>query len=331
MSPSATVAIVIVCWNNEELLSECIDSVRAQTYPADQVVTYVVDNGSTDGSVALLRTFPDVHLLDVGWNSGFAYANNLAVRTALDDPAVDAVVFLNSDARLAPNWIETVVAFASTRPLGAAFQTITLNHRSPHIVDSHHLYLDHRLQARQGLEGQPYRADLTSQRVFGVNAAAAMYTRAFIEAQPFADLLDERMFMYLEDVDLAARALVMGWESWFVSGSQATHVGSATTKTRSNGFALEQTWRNQPVMLVTNFAWSTLARRVFGLLLADRGSLRHLRHHRRYDELKALARGRLRGFGLLPYALRRRRELAPLRVMSATEVELFMSTGTLGQ
>ncbi len=331
MSPSATVAVIIVCWNNEDLLRECIESVRAQTFPANQIVTFVVDNGSSDKSVELIQTFPEVHLLELGWNSGFANANNVAIRTALTDPAVESVVFLNSDARLAPNWVEAVVTFASTRPLGAAFQTVTLDHRSPHIIDSHHLYLDDRLQAKQGLEGRPYRTDLTSQRVFGVNAAAAMYTRAFIEAQPFPDLLDERMFMYLEDVDLAARALVMGWESWFVAGSHATHVGSATTKTRASGFSLEQTWRNQPVMLVTNFGWSTLRRRIFGLLLADRDALRHLRHHRRYDELKALARGRISGLGLIPYALRRRRTLAPLRVMSDREVELFMSTGTLGQ
>jgi GT2 family glycosyltransferase len=323
------VAVIIVGWNNESLLVECVESVRAQTFPKDRLATYVVDNGSTDGSVGLLSSMGDVELLDVGWNSGFATANNIAIRTAIDDPLVDYVVLLNSDARLASNWIETIVNFASTRPRGAAFQTITLDHRSPHIVDSHHLYLDQRLQARQAHQGDTYTDQFVSQRVFGCNAAAAMYTRAFIEAQPFPEFLDERMFMYLEDVDVAARALVMGWENWFVAGSYATHVGSATTKTRSNGFALEQTWRNQPVLLITNFGWPTLRTRLFGLAQSERLAIRHLRHTQASGELLALWRGRVKGLGLVPYALSRRRILRSHRRFDDTEVELFMTTGTL--
>jgi GT2 family glycosyltransferase len=323
------VAVIVVCWNNELLMNDCLDSVRAQTFPDEQITTYVVDNGSTDGSLELLKARVDIELLEVGWNSGFAFANNLGIRTALADPRVGAVVMLNSDARLAPTWIETVTRFAENRPHGAGFQTITLDHNAPHIVDSHHLYLNELLQARQGNEGNTYADQFVSQRVFGVNAAAALYTRAFIEAQPFHDFLDERMFMYLEDVDVAARALVMGWENWFVAGSFATHVGSATTKTRSSGFSLEQTWRNQPVLLLTNLGWSTIGRRIIGLLRADRLAVRHLRHTGASEELLALFRGRIRGVGLIPYALRRRRQLAPHRQFSDQEVELFMTTGTL--
>ncbi len=323
------VAVIIVCWNNEALLAECIDSVRAQTFPAGRICTYVVDNGSSDGSVELISLMAEVELLNVGWNSGFAAANNLAIKTAFADPEVTAVVLLNSDARLGPNWIETVTHFAATRPNGAAFQTITLDHRRPHIVDSHHIYLDARLQARQANQGDVYTDQFTTRRVFGVNAAAALYTRSFIEAQPFDDFFDEKMFMYLEDVDVAARAIVMGWENWFVAGAYATHLGSATTKTRSSGFSLEQTWRNQPILLITNLGWTTLRKRLIGLINADRDAIKHLRHQGLSAEFVALWRGRVRGIGLTRYALRRRRRLAPLKRSSDEETELFMTTGTL--
>lgn len=326
----SSVAVIIVCWNNLDLLEECLGSVRTQTFPHFRIRTYVVDNGSSDGSVEYLRQQSDVEVLEVGWNSGFAMANNTAIRAAFSDPNIEAVVLLNTDARIAPDWIQTVFAFASSRPHGASFQSVTLDHQAPHIIDSHHVFLDRRLQARQGNQGDTFADQFSSRQVFGVNAAAALYTREFIDAQPFPHLFDERMFMYLEDVDVAARALVMGWENWFVAGTHATHIGSATTKTRSSGFALEQTWRNQTILLLTNFGWSTLSQRLGGLLSADRDAIRHLRHHHATEEFAALWRGRFRGLGLIPYALRRRKTLNPFRRFSDPEVELFMTTGTLG-
>ncbi len=200
-------AIIVVCWNNETLLADCLNSIRAQTIGGDRIVTIMVDNDSSDDSVAFVRkNYPEVNLIEVGYNSGFSRANNLGIRHAFQDPRVAGVVMLNSDARLASNWLETITQFAATRPKVASLQSLTVDHANPSVIDSHHLYVTRALQATQFLTGTPIDRTYTTQRVFGVNAAAALYTRAFLEAQPFDDYLDETMGMYLEDVDLAARA-----------------------------------------------------------------------------------------------------------------------------
>jgi GT2 family glycosyltransferase len=328
MSEKSKWAIVVVCWNNESLLADCLDSVRTQTIPADRIRTIVVDNDSSDDSVAFVRkNYPEVELLEVGWNSGFSHANNVGIRNAFQDPDVAGIVLLNSDARLTPNWLETVTDFARSRPRGASFQSLTLDHTNESVIDSHHLYVTRALNATQWLTGTPVDRTYTSQRVFGVNAAAALYTRAFLEAQPFDDYLDETMGMYLEDVDLASRALVMGWENWFVGGTYATHIGSASTKKRSGGFALRQTWRNQPVMLLTNFPARVLIRGLFGFLQHERGAIRHLRINGQPELVRELVKGRRDAIALLPYALRRRRRLAPYRVIDADLLWELMKTG----
>ena len=322
-------AVIVVCWNNEALLEGCLQSVCAQTMESSMIVQIVVDNGSDDGSVALVRSrFPDAHIIEMGHNSGFSHANNVGIRHAFMDPLVDAVVLLNSDARFAPDWVAVLREFAATRPRGATFQALTLDHQDPTLVDSHHLYLSRSLHAMQFATG--HRAtDISAhtERVFGVNAAACLYTRAFLEAQPFDDYLDETMGMYLEDVDLATRALVMGWESWFVQGTRAYHMGSASAKKRASGFALRQTWRNQPVLLVSNLPWAVLGRGLWGLIGHEIGAVRHLRSSGQPELVGEIRRGRFEGFRLLPYALRRRRQLAPLRVVDADHLWELMRDG----
>lgn len=322
-------AVVVVSWNNESLLKDCLDSIRAQTIDASRVKVILVDNASDDGSVEFVRrSYPEVHIIEVGWNSGFSHANNLGIRHAFTDPDIAGVVMLNSDARLSPSWMETIVSFAQTRPRAASFQSLTLDHVNPSVIDSHHLYVGRALHATQFGTGEPLDRCYATERVFGVNAAAALYTRAFLEAQPFDDYLDETMGMYLEDVDLAARALVMGWESWFVSGTNATHIGSASAKKRSSGFALRQTWRNQPVLLLTNFPLRLLVRGFRGFVGHEIGAVRHLRATGQPELVGEIMRGRREGLRLIPYALRRRRQLRRYRALDPELVWSFMNEGT---
>ncbi len=324
------VAVVVVCWNNGSIISDCLQSVMAQRYPADRLHTYVVDNGSTDGSqLVVADTMPQATLLELGWNSGFAIANNAGIRRARADHPVSYVVLLNSDATLSRDWVSSMVSFAQSRRRGACFQSLTVDGVHPDRVDSRHLVFDRSFQASQNSYGQPVGAGHRTQRVFGVNAAAALYNVAFLDAQPFADVLDERMWMYLEDVDLSARAFMMGWENWTVAGPVARHLGSASTKQRANGFALRQTMRNQPILWLTNFPLRMIVAALPKIIRHDRGALNHLRATGQRDVIPQLLRGRVAGLAMIPYALRRRRALRPHLRVAAEGLEVFMSTGTL--
>jgi GT2 family glycosyltransferase len=319
---------IVVSWNNVDLLPECLQSLKSQTYPDHQIV--VVDNDSKDDSIEYLRReHPDVEVVQLDWNSGFAHANNVGIRHAFNDENVGYVVFVNSDARLAPNWIETMVNNARIRPKAASFQSLTLDYANNAVIDSHHIYVARTLQATQASNREVHMRTYETELVFGVNAAAAMYTRAFLDAQPFEEVFDEQMGMYLEDVDLAARAIVMGWESWFVSNTYAYHMGSASSQKRANGFSLYMTYRNQPGMLLANFPREILKRALGSAIRADIQTISHLRRTNQVDLLPHLLKGRFVGLWRARKFLAKRRAMAIHRTIDPDVLWTMMRAGKL--
>ena len=322
------VVSVVVCWNNADLLPECIESLKAQTYRDHSII--VVDNDSKDGSRTYLASeHPDVIVIPLDWNSGFAHANNVGIRRAFENSNVGYVAFVNSDARLSPNWVETILCTASTKPLAASFQSLTLDYADNRIVDSHHIFVARTLQATQAGNREPHVRDCPTERIFGVNAAAALYTRDFLEAQPFDDVFDEQMGMYLEDVDLAARAFVMNWESWFVGGTYAYHMGSASSQKRASGFSLYMTYRNQPGMVIANFPWSIVKRALLSAIRADVNTITHLRRSTQTDLLRDLLRGRLVGLWRCRKFMEKRRVMDAHRCVDPDVLWTMMRAGRL--
>ena len=109
-----TVTVVVLNWNNLPDTIECLESLRAVTYPALRLL--VVDNGSTDGSEAALRArFPGLELLQTGENLGFAGGNNAGIRRALEGGA-DHVLLLNNDTTVDPGFVTAMVDAARANP-----------------------------------------------------------------------------------------------------------------------------------------------------------------------------------------------------------------------
>ena len=243
----------------------------------------------------------------------------------IDKPILDADTIVINDG--------LIVAVGKTKDCDMSHATTVVDAQqccvSPALIDSHHLYVTRALHATQFATGKPLDREYQTQRVFGVNAAAALYTRRFLEAQPFGDYLDETMGMYLEDVDLAARALIMGWESWFVAGTTASHIGSASSKKRSSGFSLRQTWRNQPVMLLSNFPLRLLARGLRGLIAHEINAIRHVRSIGQPELVHDILGGRRDGLKLIRYALKRRTVLKPFTAVDPELIWELMRDGTV--
>ena len=120
-SESATcrVAVAILNWNGEAHLKRFLPSVVAYTGDADRVV--VIDNGSDDGSLALLRKeFPSVHLVALDENHGFAGGYNRGLGQLLSGVAADWIVLLNSDVEVTESWLDDLVAAAESEGWSAA-------------------------------------------------------------------------------------------------------------------------------------------------------------------------------------------------------------------
>lgn len=288
------VAYVVVGWNNEDILSQCVESIVTQSYPSKKII--YVDNNSKDNSVSLIKNkYPDVEIIQPGKNTGFAKGNNIGINFALNDPDVSHIVLLNTDAVLGKDWTKTLVNFSKLKPKGALFQGLTLDYYNHSIVDSTHIYVSRNGQGTQGNWRSYNFSDFGPKRVFGVNAAACLITRKFIEAQPFRnELFDEKMFMYLEDVDLSTRAVIMGWANYSVREAMAYHMGSVSSG-KNPGFSLYMTFRNNSALIVKNFPIRIIVRVIPKLIRGDLDTIKELRRRGEEKAVKKMLQGRFVG------------------------------------
>lgn len=299
------VAIVIVTWNNADIISECLKSISSQTYKMH--TTTIIDNGSQDNTVGLIKkSFPWVNLIESKDNLGFAKGNNEAINQILmNDLDVDYVVLLNSDASLDKEWLRHHIEFAKNKPNGGIFQGTTLDYYDSKVIDSTHIYISRNGQGIQANWRKLYIGEKGPMKIFGTNAAACMISRKFIDEQPFKNqLFDERFFMYLEDVDLAARALVLGWDNYLVPAARAYHMGSASSG-KNPGFSLYMTYRNNAALLMKNIPAPVLLRMVPSIIRADFHTVRHLYREKKYSSMWKVIQGRFVGILRLPLYLRK--------------------------
>lgn len=299
------VAFVVVGWNNQALLGECFQSILDQTYQDTSII--YIDNDSKDDSVQLVqRKFPAVTIIQPGRNTGFAKGNNIGIKQALMDDDIGFVALLNTDARLAPTWTENIVSFALGKPLGACYQGTTLDYYAHDVIDSTHIYVSRNGQGTQGNWRKHYTTDLGPRKVFGVNAAACLISRDFIEAQPFGqEFFDETMFMYLEDVDLAVRATIMGWDNYLVPAAHAYHMGSASTK-KTPLFSLYMTFRNNSALLYKNFPVGLIIKILPQVIRGDVDTIKTLWRTNKRAGVWPVIKGRVVGIVRLPLFMAKR-------------------------
>jgi GT2 family glycosyltransferase len=214
--------VVIPTWNGAALLGPCLEALEAQT--ARELEVLVVDNGSTDGSRALLAArFPWAHVIGLPDNRGFSAAVNAGIAQARGD----VIALLNNDTRADPRWVETLASTLAARPDIGFCASKMLSMGDPRRLDN--AGIDYRVDGFAITRGarEPDGAVWSVPReVFGACAGAAAYRRALFEdVGPF----DERFFAYYEDVDLSFRARLRGWRCLYVPDAVVLHRQGAST------------------------------------------------------------------------------------------------------
>jgi GT2 family glycosyltransferase len=288
---SAPVGVVIVAWNADSCLGECLAALARQTVRPCRVV--VIDNASTDGSVDAARVrHPWAEIVRLPRNVGFAAANNAGIRALHDCPWV---ALLNPDAFPEPTWIEALLRAARTHPECAAFGSHMLKATDPRLMDgTGDVY---HVSGRTWRRDEGMRADQVEphglSEIFAPCAAAACYRREILLA---AGGFDEEYFCYMEDVDLGFRLRLGGYRSLYVPDATVLHVGSAVTGRYSDfsvyhghrnlvwtflkNMPLPLLWLYLPQHLVLNLAtvvWFGLHGRARVVLEAKLDALRGLR------------------------------------------------------
>jgi N-acetylglucosaminyl-diphospho-decaprenol L-rhamnosyltransferase len=211
-------AVVIPTLNARELLHAALESLRAQTLPAEIVV---VDNASTDGTGDMLRReFPEVHVVHNERNLGFGRAVNRGADT-LDG---DVLVLVNNDVVCEPTFLERLCTPFADERVGMA-AGVLLQATRPELVDAAGLELDVTLRAWQYRWNEPAERLRDAPNPVGPSGGAGAYR---LDAFRAVGGFDEELFAYWEDVDLALRLREAGWRCVLVPEARALHRHGAT-------------------------------------------------------------------------------------------------------
>jgi GT2 family glycosyltransferase len=242
-------SIVVVNYNGRKWLERCLGAAIAQLEPDDELV--LVDNGSNDDSVDWVRrTFPQVHVVALPSNAGFAGGNNAGVRAATGD----YIAFLNNDAAPCPGWLAALRRPLDTVHDVALATSLIVYMHSPETVDSAGDGLVRWGGAFKHDHGKRVNPEYVTRDVFGACGAACIIRRSVFEA---IGGFDEAFFAVYEDVDLSYRAQLAGHRCVFVPEAVVHHAGSATLGQLSD-LAVFHGQRNLEWMYWKNTPWPLL-------------------------------------------------------------------------
>lgn len=241
---AADVSVVIVSFNSAAWLPGCLESVLASSGVALEVV--VVDNGSTDGSAALVRDrYPRVTVLENTDNRGFAAANNHALRRA----SAPTWLLLNPDTRVGPDTVRRLrEALRSADDIGIVGPTVLNGDGSlqscgywyPTLVGEIRLSRNvNRLVKRWMGEARPAPDPRVASDVDWVDGCCLMVRRRVAEQ---IGLLDEQFFLYAEELDWCRSARRRGWRVRTVPEASMWHFQGKSTeqvKARALGLLVE--------------------------------------------------------------------------------------------
>ena len=220
-------AIVIVTYNSRQDIDACLQSLVGHTAPFPTTIT-VVDNQSPDGTAAHVRaTWPSVAVIDAGGNLGFAKANNIGIR-ATDS---EYVLLMNPDTVAPPGAIQTLVRGLAAHPQAAIAGARLLSPTGfPELSWGAAIGPWNELKQKvfSGLYHRKVRRIVrkvdklsrTAREVTWVSGACMVIRRADLEA---VGLLDERFFMYTEDVDLCLRVKARGRIVLYIAAAEVIH------------------------------------------------------------------------------------------------------------
>lgn len=262
-------AIVILNWNGEKLLEEFLPVVIGySSYPEVEIV--VADNGSTDNSLNFIRTsFPQVKLITLPENYGFADGYNRALSL------VDAEYFviLNSDVEVTENWLSPVIDFLDNNTDVAAVQPKILAQRQKESFEyagaaggflDKYGYPFCRGRIFQKVEQDNKQYNTPMDVLWATGACLIIRSKEFFNAGGF----DSSFFAHMEEIDLCWRLNNRGKRIVCLPSSVIYHVGAATLK-KENPRKTFLNFRNNLIMLYKNLPQEDLKKVMTIRLILD--------------------------------------------------------------
>jgi GT2 family glycosyltransferase len=257
------VSAVVVNLDKRDLLRTCLASLREAMRPLGTGELIVVDNGSRDGSVAMVHDeFPEAHVVALDHNAGFAGGVGTGIRSATGD----WILCLNNDATVGPDAVVEMLRVAESggERIGSVAALMVFADR-PGTINSAGIEVDRLGVASDRLLGEPVESSESDPvEVFGTSAGAALYRRAMLDEVPF----DETFFAYHEDVDVAWRARMLGWRCVYAPRAVVQHHLSTTSR-HGSSFKFYWSGRNRVRALARSATLSQLRRYGLAMVVFD--------------------------------------------------------------
>ncbi len=255
-----TVDVTLVTWNSASVLQGALDSIFAQTLQPTRV--FVVDNGSTDGTRAVLARYPRCSVTLLDRNTGFAAGHN----AALAQSTADYVLVMNPDVTLHTDYLAKLCTFADAHAGGAAF--VGSVRRPGGTPDTTGLRVApwRLVQDRRDLPHEP-------RAVFGVSGALALFRRTALQTVAVGGhVFNPMLFAYKEDVELAWRLQWAGWQAFCVPAAVAQHSRVMRREVRRSQRSVDRrflSYRNHLLLYPLVESWRTLVPDFWGIIPAE--------------------------------------------------------------
>lgn len=246
-----SVAVVILCWNGKKYLKQFIPALLKTTYANTQFI--VADNASTDGSSAYIKEhFPQIQVIEIGENEGFAQGYNVSLKQV----QADIYVLLNQDVAVTPNWVEPIVNLFKQDENIAVIQPKIRAHNQPE-------YFEYAGAAGGFIDklgypfcrGRIFNTIEKDQGQYNSNipifwaSGAAMFIRS--EVYHKIGGLDADFFAHMEEIDLCWRVQLSGYQLMYCHESIVYHVGGGSLP-YGNPRKTYLNYRNNLVMMLKN-------------------------------------------------------------------------------
>ena len=251
------VSLITINYNGKDFLAPLLDSIRRQDFSSMDLEVILVDNGSTDGSLDLIREhYPEVRVIANADNLGFAKANNQAAEVARGH----YLALINNDMRLEPDWLTRMVAYLDAAPSDLICASSKIVNWDGTLID----FMGGTV-AFNGMGFQtnfrapvtaPASQDYPKELLFACGGAMLITREVYLEAGGF----DEDYFAYFEDIDLGWRLWVLGYRVGFCGEAVAYHRFNGTSKKFGWHKKLVLFERNSLYTLIKNYDDASLAK-----------------------------------------------------------------------
>lgn len=328
---SPLVSVIIVNWNGKQLLKECLESLRIQSFKDFEII--VVDNGSSDGSGEFIKVFwPEVRLVELTSNRGFAGGNNAGISIAKGK----YLALLNNDTKVDKDWLKNLIEIAEKTPHAGMFASKILSYYKPDIIDNVGLiiYRDCLARGKGRLETDRGQHNALTEALMP-SGCAALYKKEMIDE---IGVFDEEFFAYADDVDIGLRGRFAGWHCLYVPQAKVYHKYSSSTEAYSpmKAFLVERNriWvmlKYLPVEMILASPYYTAKRlflQLYGALTGKGASARFSSQYSVFHAILILLKAWRSAIIGLPNAIKQRKRFSKLKRIDRSEIyRLFRKFG----